>query len=728
MTINLSDVVGITLNGSSVVKIEDSLGTVLWEKNNNAEEYFYIENLTSSANTLSIKKNNASAPTINVYRSTNKTTWTSIGSTSTTAITYSIPANSKVYLKATTNSWSSGEYIYNQITCSGNHAIGGNIMSLLYGDSFIGNTVFPSSSTYNFAHLFSSYNLKNINNLVLPATTLTDYCYSHMFDGCGGLTSIPSYLLPATTLTDNCYSYMFNSTGLTSIPSTLLPATTLANNCYESMFSGTSITSIPSNLLPATTLADSCYSYMFSWSTGLTTVPEDLLPATTLAYGCYQSMFSGCTGLTTIPSTLLPATTLAYGCYQSMFQMCRNITKSPKLPATTLTNYCYQGMFNGCSSLNEITCYANSISAMGCTSNWVNGVAASGTFNKMGSANWTLDSVDGIPTGWTVSIPYFYVENLTNESNTLRIFKSGNRSDARTITVYYSTDKTTWTSMGDTSTSGITYSIPANSKVYLKATTVSWSTYLEIPNGYLPNRIECTGNYAVGGNIMSLLYGDEFVGKTTLSEPYTFVSLFVWDDVSHLPMLKNIDDLILPATTLSKGCYASLFAGCNLLTSIPSNLLPTRSTLANQCYQFMFQGCSSLTSIPSNFLPATTLTERCYISMFSGCTSLTTIPSNLLPATTLAGRCYESMFGGCRNITNAPILPATTLKAWCYRYMFKNCNKLNEITCYADDISANLCTDEWVDGVSSTGTFNKMGSAEWTTGISGIPSGWTVVE
>jgi hypothetical protein len=40
---------------------------------------------------------------------------------------------------------------------------------------------------------------------------------------------------------------------------------------------------------------------------------------------------------------------------------------------------------------------------------------------------------------------------------------------------------------------------------------------------------------------------------------------------------------------------------------------------------------------------------------------------------------------------------------------------------------SNTYTDNWVNGVSSTGTFVKNSAATWTTtGGNGIPSGWTV--
>jgi len=63
----------------------------------------------------------------------------------------------------------------------------------------------------------------------------------------------------------------------------------------------------------------------------------------------------------------------------------------------------------------------------------------------------------------------------------------------------------------------------------------------------------------------------------------------------------------------------------------------------------------------------------------------------------------------------------------CYNYMFYVCSKLNHITMLATDISASNCLYYWVSGVASSGTFVKNSAATWDrTGVSGIPSGWTV--
>ena len=242
----------------------------------------------------------------------------------------------------------------------------GNIMSLLHGDNY--KNVSTITTEWAFYALFSASRIKDAANLILPATTLANYCYAHMFSGCTALTTAPE--LPATTLNSNCYLSMFRGcTALTTAPE--LPATTLASNCYLSMFNG-------------------CKA--------LTTAPA--LPATTLASNCYSSMFIGCTALTTAPE--LPATTLAIACYASMFNGCTALTTAPDLPATTLTSNCYYQMFYGCAKLNHIKAMFTTRPSTTYTNNWVKSVASTGRFIKNSSATWNVTGVNGVPSGWTV--------------------------------------------------------------------------------------------------------------------------------------------------------------------------------------------------------------------------------------------------------------------------------------------------------------------------------------
>lgn len=84
------------------------------------------------------------------------------------------------------------------------------------------------------------------------------------------------------------------------------------------------------------------------------------------------------------------------------------------------------------------------------------------------------------------------------------------------------------------------------------------------------------------------------------------------------------------------------------------------------------------------------------------------------------------MFKNCSSLTTAPALPARTLVDNCYNEMFESCKSLNYIKCLATDMSASNCTQYWLVRTPATGTFVKHPDATWTTGTSGIPTGWTV--
>lgn len=121
---------------------------------------------------------------------------------------------------------------------SGECYVYGNVMSLVNATAFplvkalTANNAF--NSLFQWCSEIHSYDSKKI---VLPATTLIESCYAHMFEGCDHLTTAPA--LPATTLVDHCYFDMFNGcSNLTTAPD--LPATTLVGNCYSDMFNGCS--------------------------------------------------------------------------------------------------------------------------------------------------------------------------------------------------------------------------------------------------------------------------------------------------------------------------------------------------------------------------------------------------------------------------------------------------------------------------------------------------------
>lgn len=231
-----------------------------------------------------------------------------------------------------------------------------------------------------------------------------------------------------------------------------------------------------------------------------------------------------------------------------------------------------------------------------------------------------------------------------------------------------------------------------------------------------------SGRYNVEGNPMSLLFGDNFSGKTSLSgKSYAFSFLF---ENNH--NLISASNLKLVATTLSDRCYYCMFAHCTSLITAPE--LPA-TTLSYRCYCFMFRDCTSLTTAPE--LPATTLAEGCYALMFDECTSLTTAPE--LPATTLAKRCYDTMFSGCTSLTTA-VLPATNFtnisdtsasNGYEYNQMFINCRSLVYLKAMFVDYGY-LNVYDWMSNIHTNGTFVKNPNATWTE-TPYLPSTWTVV-
>lgn len=209
----------------------------------------------------------------------------------------------------------------------------------------------------------------------------------------------------------------------------------------------------------------------------------------------------------------------------------------------------------------------------------------------------------------------------------------------------YSTDGQSWT---DYALNTIT--LNTNDKVYWRrnATTV---LHRNLGNFYINN-----GSIDLAGNIMSLLSSnyEEMTDLTGWGDSSS-VNTGIFSTLFQHCHVRNADDLVMPAITLSPYCYYEMFHDTTLVSAAFE--LPA-TTLAEGCYNSMFADCNSLTNIQS-ILPATTLAVSCYDSMYGACISITEAPE--LPATTLQTGCYAAMFLSCTSLTSAPVLPATTL-------------------------------------------------------------------
>ena len=600
-----------------------------------------------------------------VSYSINGGAWNTI--TPTTAGTaINVSTGDKVQFMNDISSYGSANY-FHSFGGTAKFNVYGNIMSLTSGGAYASATAL--TGTYNFRDLFSDSNVIDASNLVLPAITATESCYRYMFSHCISLTSTPK--LPATTV--NAYSYQGMFQGCTALTTTAeMSATTFngSNGCYRMYQQCSGLTTIKP--ITANTIGTYCFYQMFDQCTSLVIAPE--LPATSLSTHCYDRMFTNCTNLVSGPSTL-PAATLYVSCYYRMFENCISLVNAPQLPSKTLVGYCYDlmfsgctslttapelpaktvaqfayyRMFDGCSSLNYIKCMAEDISASDSVTNWVRGVAPTGTFVKSKSmSGWTIDSNSGIPIGWTIQ------EETDYESEPL------------------------------------TFEIVSGGTIVLYNPSAGWTFDVEY------NVNDCVWNTVT-------LYSnqDSGQGQNTYSINVSAGDVVCVKARNSLEFLK----------------FQNSTATFNLSGNLKS--LNYNSVVPDNCYGFMFQN-TNVISAENLIIPY--ITSYCCENMFYNCTSLTTAP--VLSATTLAYGCYYSMFNGCTSLTTAPVLPAATLASNCYAGMFAGCSNLNYVKCLATDWEYDGALDNWLSGVSYTGTFVKSAGVSWPSEL--IPSGWTI--
>ena len=323
------------------------------------------------------------------------------------------------------------------------------------------------------------------------------------------------------------------------------------------------------------------------------------------------------------------------------------------------------------------------------------------------------------------------VSGGTSENVTYNIHKGDNHPLAKPFTIVSRGSGTVrWNLYGgrtlqyskngspySTMTSGTTISVVSGDEISFMGEN-QW--YFVNNNGSWTSMTpSCTMGFDVKGNALSLVKGDDFVSDWTLVEnpdnslAGTFRGLF-----RDCTRLVDAGDLLLPSEELKSSSYSQMFYGCSSLTRAPY-LGATKYT--SDPYNGMFENCSSLHTLEQDILPAPeTLPSSCYGRMFAN-SGLQVAPA--LPSMNLSYNCYNRMFLGCKQLYMAPVLPAKRAVNSCYSYMFSGCTNLYYVECYLENPPA---IDKWLYGVASNGYFVKSPNANWTTGVSGIPSTWTV--
>lgn len=165
------------------------------------------------------------------------------------------------------------------------------------------------------------------------------------------------------------------------------------------------------------------------------------------------------------------------------------------------------------------------------------------------------------------------------------------RSTRNYKTFQYRVNDGEWTSVSVTAT-GTTYfiSVSAGDKVQFRGDNAAYGTTTN-QEGF---SLHSTADFNIYGNVMSLINSTNFSGLTSFTAGGVFQNLFKpsFEPDNHL---KDVSNLVLPATSLTQRCYSYMFNGNNGLTGKAPELPAT--TLANYCYASMFGNCTNLNYI-----------------------------------------------------------------------------------------------------------------------------------
>ena len=189
-----------------------------------------------------------------------------------------------------------------------------------------------------------------------------------------------------------------------------------------------------------------------------------------------------------------------------------------------------------------------------------------------------------------------YLTTVALENGTISFNIQKSMETNMITSISYSKDNgNTWTTTNNVNNKAqnleINVSVNEGDKVLWKGNAIQLGCFDEDAQDGIGSFFSSTCEFDAKGNVMSLLYGDNFKDKITIEEEYAFCNLFSDYNNEKICSIVNAKNLSLPATTLANYCYYYMFYDCTSLTTEPK--LPA-ITLALECYSAMFMGCKRL--------------------------------------------------------------------------------------------------------------------------------------
>ena len=290
--------------------------------------------------------------------------------------------------------------------------------------------------------------------------------------------------------------------------------------------------------------------------------------------------------------------------------------------------------------------------------------------------------------------------------------------------------------------------IPEGSTVLFKNVPSSISSDDGI--GYFTVTVANGGGVYVHGNIMSLLYGDDFENKIVVPD-YAFINAF-----KSVPII-GVDKGLLPALKVGSLAYHKLFYGQKHISEYPD--LPA-TDIGENCYSQMFEFAGA--GVPMQALCAKNLSYCCYSNMFYN-SAITQSPiiyingnidqqafSYMFSSTNISRMrefrvnnysgfmhvnvgLFTRTFANCSYLTEVELPPFSAIDSSnVFDETFQNSHSLRRIKFIVNDNSV-IRLDafkDWVSGVAEEGVFVTTSYVRsiLPVGVNGIPEGWTVEE
>lgn len=268
---------------------------------------------------------------------------------------------------------------------------------------------------------------------------------------------------------------------------------------------------------------------------------------------------------------------------------------------------------------------------------------------------------------------YFTIEALGDGNIVISI--PANVTTSFVTSISYSVNDGEWTTITNTNAaitetiSGITKGDEVKFKGIATALCVLWANATYANNTLL---IRPTFNYGVKGNIMSLLHGDDFRDKKTLTVANTFSFLFMNDE--HIIHSK---DLVLPATTITDCCYGRMFYQATNLIDAPQEL-PAKIVPQKAYYGMLW--LSGIKSCNPSMLKGKEFgASSCYCFIYK--TPTDTLPN--IDADYAGDKAFQWGMSTNENVINQPKIKCKVTDG---QYSFNKVFYMNEGMIYGNDI------------------------------------------